>query len=483
MWHKEADVLVIGYGGAGASAAIAAHDAGAKVIVLEKNPEGGGNTQYSGGTIREYLDVEKVVQYIEGISFGTVSRDMAATFVAESMKNPDWVKELGADVIRAEMYGFPPAPHVVFPHLPGADGVGGRFHVKSETGGIHGGTVWGLLCRNVEKRQIEVLFNTPGKKLLRNENEEIIGAIADSPNGEIRIKAKRAVILTCGGFEFNYEQQDQYLAFRYGAFGNPGNTGDGITMAAEVGAAMWHMTGLSCTTGYPIKDIEAPVIARMASGGFIYVDQNGERFMDETGTDAHAFNLYLAQLDFKKLKYPRFPAYTVFDEDTRRSGTIAQTGNMLMGRWTTFYTWSDDNLAEVEKGWIKTANTIAELARLIGIRPESLQESVARYNLNCVGGYDADFDRSPDTLVPIVRAPFYAIATVPCLLNTQGGPKRNAEAQILDVRMQPIKRLYSAGELGSIWGLVYPGGGNVTECLTVGRIAGRNAAAEKPWEK
>ena len=101
-------------------------------------------------------------------------------------------------------------------------------------------------------------------------------------------------------------------------------------------------------------------------------------------------------------------------------------------------------MAEVEKGWIKTANTIGQLARLIGIRPESLQESVAKYNLYCVGGYDADFDRPPDTLAPIVRSPFYAIATLPCLINTQGGPKRNPKAQVLSVYGQPIPRLYSA---------------------------------------
>jgi succinate dehydrogenase/fumarate reductase flavoprotein subunit len=483
MWHKEADVVVVGYGGAGATAAITAHDAGAKVILLEKNPEGGGNTQYSGGTIREYLDIEKAATYLENISFGTVGRDMIEVLVAECIKNPEWVKGLGADIERAECLGFPDAPHVIFPHLPGADGVGGRFHVKSETGSGFGGSIWGVLCRGVEQRNIEILFNTPAKRLVRDENRDIIGVVADSLDGEIQVKARRAVILTCGGFEFNYAMQDQYLAFRYGALGNPGNTGDGIRIAQEVGADLWHMTGIAGTLGYDIPEIEAPVCQRMTVGGYIYVDQTGHRFVDETGTDAHAFHMSFSQLDFKSLTYPRYPSYTVFDEDTRRAGPIAASSSMLMGRWTNFYTWSDDNLAEIEKGWIKKGDAIADLAREIGIRPEALQETISRYNIYCIGGYDPEFGRPPHHLIPIIRPPFYAIPTRPVLINTQGGPKRNSRAEIIDINGEPIRRLYSAGELGSIWGIIYPGAGNISEALAFGRIAGRNAAAEAPWGK
>jgi succinate dehydrogenase/fumarate reductase flavoprotein subunit len=80
----------------------------------------------------------------------------------------------------------------------------------------------------------------------------------------------------------------------------------------------------------------------------------------------------------------------------------------------------------------------------------------------------------------LVKPPFYAVEVYPCLLNTQGGPKRNEKAQILDTNGKIIRRLYSAGELGSMFNILYPGAGNVSECLAYGRIAGRNAAAEKP---
>jgi succinate dehydrogenase/fumarate reductase flavoprotein subunit len=97
----------------------------------------------------------------------------------------------------------------------------------------------------------------------------------------------------------------------------------------------------------------------------------------------------------------------------------------------------------------------------------------------CVGGYDPDFNRRQETMSTISLAPFYAVEVWPCLLNTQGGPKRNEKAQILDTYGKPIKRLYSAGEMGSMFNMLYPGAGNVSECLAFGRIAGGNAAAEK----
>jgi succinate dehydrogenase/fumarate reductase flavoprotein subunit len=480
MDNQEAEVVIVGYGGAGASAAITAHDAGASVLILEKNPEGGGNTQYSGGTIREYLDLENATTYFENILYGSVDRQMIKTFVAESMRNPDWLRAMGAELVRANVAEFPPSHHVIWPHLPGASGVGGRWHVKGEMGASHGGSVWGILCKNVEQRKIRVIYDSRAKHLIRDANKEVTGLIADTPNGEITVKASRAIILTCGGFQCNNEMQAQFLAFQYKALGNPGNTGDGIKMAIEIGADLWHMTGLSCTVGYTVPGIESPVNQIMPSGGFIYVDQKGERFVDEAGTDIHAFNLYFSHIDFKSLTYPRMPSYTIFDDDTRRSGTIAATGDMLMGRWTNFHNWSSDNMLEIEKGWIKKGDSIEELALKIGVRSDVLQETVSDYNMFCVGGYDKDFNRPPDTLVPIVRPPFYAIASEPVLINTQGGPKRNARAQVMDINGQPIKRLYSAGELGSIWGVNYPGGGNITESLSFGRIAGRNAAAEKP---
>lgn len=92
-----------------------------------------------------------------------------------------------------------------------------------------------------------------------------------------------------------------------------------------------------------------------------------------------------------------------------------------------------------------------------------------------------EFGREPNTLVPIDTPPYYECVQWPGGPNTQGGPKRNKDAQIVDPDDQPIPRLYSAGEMGSIYGFLYEGGGNTAECMAFGRIAGRNAAKEKPW--
>ena len=144
------------------------------------------------------------------------------------------------------------------------------------------------------------------------------------------------------------------------------------------------------------------------------------------------------------------------------------------------YDWSDDNRAELAKGWIKQAATITDLAQTLGLPPTVLQATVTRWKAHCQAGVDADFGRTK-MLYPIQAAPFYALELSPSMLNTQGGPRRNTRSQIVRPDGSPIPRLYSAGELGSIYSYMYQGTGNIGECLAFGRIAGRNAAAEKPW--
>lgn len=144
------------------------------------------------------------------------------------------------------------------------------------------------------------------------------------------------------------------------------------------------------------------------------------------------------------------------------------------------YDWSDDNGAELAKGWIKRAETITALAQTMGLNPAALEETVTRWNAHCHAGADHDFGRIK-MLSPIKEAPFYAMEISPSMLNTQGGPRRNARGQIVRPDGSPVPRLYSAGELGSIYSYLYQGTGNIGECLAFGRIAGRNAAAEQPW--
>ena len=117
----------------------------------------------------------------------------------------------------------------------------------------------------------------------------------------------------------------------------------------------------------------------------------------------------------------------------------------------------------------------------MGLDAATLESTVSRWNLNCEANRDQDFGRTL-MLTPIARGPFYAIELSPSMLNTQGGPRRNEKAQIVRPDGTPIARLYSAGELGSIYSYLYQGTGNIGECLAFGRVSGRNAAAETPWQ-
>jgi succinate dehydrogenase/fumarate reductase flavoprotein subunit len=143
------------------------------------------------------------------------------------------------------------------------------------------------------------------------------------------------------------------------------------------------------------------------------------------------------------------------------------------------YNWSEDNSAELAKGWIKTADRIADLAAVLGLDPAALADTVSRWNRHCEAKHDADFGRAL-MLALIVDKPLYAVELSPSMLNTQGGPGRNEKGQIVRPDGTPIPRLYSAGELGSIYSYLYQGTGNIGECLAFGRVSGRNAAAEMP---
>ena len=480
MWDHEADVVIVGYGGAGASAAIVACHAGAKVIILEKSPGGGGNTKYSGGSIRTYLNLQKAADFYETLCEGTTERDIVDAFVMESAKNPQWLEELGARTgtrPESEEGGFPiKLPGAAFPHIPGAEAIGPRVRVKgtSRTGGKN---LWAVLSQNVEARKIPILYSTAAKHLSFDKSEGVIGVIATAGGKELTVRAHRGVILSCGGYEYEPSMQRNYLGQNFLSLGHPGNNGDGIRLAAELGADLWHMNAVAATFGYKLPEVHFAIRHRMRYAGYVYVDQGGKRFMDETGIDGHAMWAPASYIDMKTLQKPRLPSFLIFDEETRLKGPIGWTNS---GVAMDNYKWSADNSAEIRKGWIKAANEIKALAGQINLPPDSLQSTIAQYNSCCKEGCDPELGRSANTLIPMARAPFYAIELWPAIINTQGGPKRNARGQVLNVWGNPIKRLYSAGELGSLWHRNYPGGGNVSEALAFGRIAGRNAAAEKP---
>ena len=141
-----------------------------------------------------------------------------------------------------------------------------------------------------------------------------------------------------------------------------------------------------------------------------------------------------------------------------------------------------DNLREVELGIIKKADTIAGLAQHLGVDAAILEATVARWNESCARNKDEEFGRPSGTMMPLDTPPYYVGDLYPMVSNTQGGPVHNARQQVIDVFNAPISRLYSAGELGSGFGFLYLSGGNLSECIVGGGIAGRGAAALSPWD-
>ena len=479
MSSRETDVAVVGYGGAGATAAITAVDCGAKVLIVEKADEGGGNTKLSAGSVRTFGDLERAVEHITFLCGGATDADVIEALVRESHQNEAWLRSLGGEVvidpIQAAPTSYPIYPTgAASPEQPGADGVGPRLRVKGEAT-ANGRDLWELLAGNVRARSIPVLYESPAVRLTRDGAGAVNGLVVRRGDEEIVIRARKAVVLTCGGYERDPDMQLQFLGQRFWSLGPSGHTGDGVRLAVDVGASLWHMNAVAAGFGYLVDGFDCAIIHAMPGPGFIYVDRNACRFVDETAMDAHAVGSMVTELDLETMERPRVPCFVVFDERTRMAGPVANTGRgAVAGR----HEWSRDNAVEVARGWIKRGDTPAALAAALGLDAAALERTVGEYNRACSEGQDEALGRAAATLRSLEHPPFYGAALWPSLFNTQGGPRRDARAQVLDAWGRPIEGLYSAGELGSMWSRNYPGAGNLTEVLAFGRIAGRNAAAE-----
>jgi succinate dehydrogenase/fumarate reductase flavoprotein subunit len=467
-WDEETDVIVLGCGGAGAVAAITAFDAGAKVLVIEKG-EGGGNTRLATMAFVCPTNNAAAREHIRHLSFGMLDEEIIDVYVEWASKNVEYIKQLGGEVESCQ-------PAASFPALRGAETML-RYRVKGLAEGELGGvSLWRLLAQHLAKRKIAVQTNTIASKIIRA-GDQAIGVVAKRDEQSFTIRAKRGVILATGGFEYHEQLKREFLAgYPTFAYGNPGNTGDGIKLAQEVGADLWHMKAVAAPMGFKFPEFDSAFIMRMPADGYIIVDQNGDRFCDETGLEHYSMWMAVTAFDMAALNFPRIPSYVIFDEKTRLSGPITRVGHGA----NRGYQWSRDNAEELKRGWIVSAAGNAELANKLGIKAaQNLADTVDAYQSACRSGTDKEFGRSKKTLVRL-EGDYYGVPLWPCLLNTQGGPRRNARGEILDVWGSPIKRLYGVGEIGSIWGFLYQSGGNLAECLGLGRMVGLNAAGEIP---
>ena len=483
-WDVEADVVVVGFGAAGAATAVTAHELGVEVVILEKAPEGqeGGNTRVAGQGYLNTSSVKDAVAYLTALCGPyTVPPKMVRVWAEEMCRNNEWLASLGGD---PQEHQHQPVG-IEFPDLLGSCCVH-KFH----DGPTYGySNTWKLFERLVKQRPIPVLYETPGKELIQHDiTKQILGMRARNGSKALAVKARRGVVLTCGGFENNQEMIRNYLPgvpYCYTS-GTPYNEGDGITMAMSVGADLWHMTNYAGPSmALKVAEIrttfsmQALHFSKLMPGGMIVVGPDARRFTDEKFKTRHGKVPVNGR--WLPLSTP-CPMFMIFDHPLFSAGPLYDK-NPSHG-WTQIierYDWSEDNRAELAKGWIKTADSLPALACLLRLDPAKLTETVSLWNRYCEARHDLDFGRTL-MMEPIVTPPFYAVELSPSMLNTQGGPRRNEKGQIVRPDGSPIPRLYSAGELGSIYSYLYQGTGNIGECLAFGRVSGRNAAAEEPWD-
>ncbi len=482
-WHDSADVVIIGYGGAGAAAAIAARERGADVLVIEKQPQERhtSNTQLSLGVIlmpanaadtRAYMQVAARIN-VEHPESRDIDDAVIAAWARYAVETRGWLTRLGAP-------GFVPfKTHGRNPHWPGNDAIKVDHLARGDGSPGHGHDLFALLDRAARDRDVRIRWNCAAERLLTNGSGEVAGVAVRLGRRRAMIHARKAVILALGGFEHAPAALRTYLPiFPFAAGGNPGNTGDGLPMVQAIGAELWHMAVMNGMLKMKFPGFPMSFEENFAAGAFMAVDRLGRRFRAETALLDYSEFWHTVRYDTDRFSWPRIPVFYVFDESRRKAGPIVFTDFGAAGPAGP-YRWSADNRVEIDRGWIIQARTVAALAGRIDVDAAALADEVERFNRACRRGEDW-LDRPAATMAPIAHPPFYAVPLWPGLNNTFGGPKRNARGQVMHVSGRPIPRLYAAGEFGSIF-VQYPqSGANLSECIAFGRIAGENAARETP---
>lgn len=487
------DVVVVGYGSAGAAAAIEAAQAGARVLLVEKMERLGGNSVLSAGYLRVAEDAAGAAAYLDAACGGRVERPVIEA-LAEGMTElipylEQLAQPLEATVFRnvgqaqtaedtGDLYQWPGRESFGWAGIESIPGFNGYPWIYN---GGRGQNLLRVLEANVQAQGVDVWFDTPVRELIL-EDGVVSGVIVERDGRRVEIVAGGGVILACGGFEFDAELLGDYLEVPaiYG-IGCPGNRGDGIRLAQQAGAALWHMWHVHGSYGF--KFPEFSVAFRNHLGGvrrnkrpvaWILVDQAGKRFMNEVPPAPQDTPIRpLAHLDPEQGRFDRIPAWMIFDDEARRLGPV---GKAIAAVPEHYYEWSPDNSREIERGWILSGASLAELAKKTRLPAETLAATLARWNAGAAAGRDADFARLPGTLTQIATPPFYAVQVWPIVTNTQGGPRHDQFQRVVAASGKPVPGLYAVGELGSIFGHIYMLGGNLSECLVGGRIAGRRAA-------
>lgn len=308
--------------------------------------------------------------------------------------------------------------------------------------------------------------------------------------------------MTTGGFEFNEDLKNAYLkCYPFKFEGWQYNTGDGIKMVEDVGAKLWHMdmaiSMYSMWTRDPENDFS--ILYFMPANSYFNVNRLGKRYVNENnmGSPHNGWHTLLS-FDDSIDDFDRIPSWGIFDQTCFDAGKLStsqgdffECGNFasdLPDEIRAWNGWSQDNKAELDKGWILKGDTIEELGKKIKefdhwMDVDALKATFDEYQAFCEAKKDARFDRSEKTLEKLDDGPYYAISIYPGSCSTLGGPMKNEHGQVLDPAENPIPRLYAAGCFGNFQSHSYGiTGGNNAENQVWGRISARHAAGLEPWD-
>jgi succinate dehydrogenase/fumarate reductase flavoprotein subunit len=494
-WHDETDVLICGFGLAGAAAAIEAHDAdpAADVLIVEKMPKAlaGGNSRVALQSLLIARDAEALKSYQRALSHSNpVPEEMLDAWSHRMVELEPYIQaraaEAGAQYARGDENGWSERVAVFeFPEHGAARAVAHNATILPVPSGV-----WLAFKACVEKRsRIRCRFRSPAVDLIQDPDTlEVFGAQVTIRGQRRALRARRGVVLAVGGHENSPDMLRNYLGLNeaYSA-GTPASVGDGVRMLQKAGADMWHLRNRVQSGGiwpgirFPGHDTVFVRQIFWRSFSWIDIGRDDRRFCNETAAWHLTHFKQRERGDWVDTPHHRVaPMHMLFDETTRiRNRLIASRVS-----WNTVvlqYPWSSDNQVEIDKGWITKADSIDALALAIGRDPSEVAATVQRYNQACELKQDGEHGRSPATLQPLSGPPYYALEVVPVIMSTSGGARRNIESEVLDPRGRPIPRLYEAGELGSMFSDLYQNGSYLTEAMISGRAAGGNAVRLRPW--
>ena len=438
------DVIIVGSGGAGLSAAIQAKEAGLNPVILEKMPTAGGNTTKSSAGMNAS---QTKFQEKEGI------KDSNDKFYEESLKggkgtnNPELLRYLVDN--SASAIDWLDSMGITLSNLTTTGGMSEKRTHRPADGSAVGEYLVNGLLRNVSEREIPLFVNADVTKV--NEKDGKVTGVNVTIDGKEKTISAKAVVLTTGGFGANMQMVTEYNPALNGfvTTNQKGSTGDGVQLAKELGAATVDMKEIQI---HPtVEQSTSTLISESVRGeGAILVNQEGKRFYNEMETRDKVSQ----QIIGLKEKY----AYLIFDSAlTERAKAVK------------FYE---------KRGLVKKADTIEALAKEINVPAETLKATLETWNKAVADKKDDEFGRTTGMDNDLSQAPYYAIKIAPGIHHTMGGLKINTNAQVLNKENQPIKGLYASGEVtGGVHGANRIGGNAVADIIIFGRQAGEQSAA------